>query len=77
MGLLGLAAAAWTALRPRSAALWPALAFLAALIALQCLPLLMPLPTDPAALAANMLALFIAVTIIAALIDRPSKHKAA
>lgn len=77
MGLLGLAAAAWTARRPAHARLTPALAFIAVLVALQCLPLLMPAPTDPAMLAANMLVLFIAVTALAALVDRPSHLHAA
>lgn len=73
-GLLGLAAALWTAQRVRSGlAAWPALAFFAALLTLQVVSKVLPLPGDPVGLGMNMLAVHVLVTVMAAMVDWSSR----
>jgi len=71
IGLLGLAAAAWTWRRASLGLdLGPALAFLSALLGLQIIVLLLPIPKDQLALGIGPLALFLMITLVASVIER-------
>lgn len=66
-GLLGLAAAAWTARRVRAGlAAWPALAFFSLLLIVQVISKVLPLPNEPVGLGLTMLGVFIPLTVVAA-----------
>jgi hypothetical protein len=75
MGLLGLAAAAWTWRRARlGQSLWLALVFVALLIALQIYAMLQPANPDPAGLGMTAVAVYLVFTALAWLVDRPARR---
>ena len=74
MGLLGLAAAAWTWRRAKlGQGLWPALVFVALLLALQIYAMLQPANADPVGLGATALAVYLVFTALAWGVDRPGR----
>lgn len=69
IGLLALAGAAWAASRARAGlGAWPAILFLGALVTLQIAVELTPLPSDPVALGATVLAAYLLVIALASLV---------
>lgn len=71
IGLLGIATGMWVAQRVRSRqSAWPALVFLAALVALQIFASTGPGAASAAALGQSALAAYGAVVVLAALVDR-------
>ena len=77
VGLLGLAAAAWTWRRAKlGQSLWPALVFVAALISLQIYAMLQPAAASPVVFGITAVAAYLAVTALAWLTDRPGRAAA-
>lgn len=77
IGLLGLAAAAWTWRRAKlGQGLWPALVFVALLLALQLYAMLQPANPDPVGLGTTALAVYLAFTALAWIVDRPGRRPA-
>jgi hypothetical protein len=77
MGLLGLAAAAWTWRRAKlGQSLWPALVFVALLITLQIYAMLQPANADPVGLGVTAVSVYLAFTALAWLADRPGRRAA-
>lgn len=79
IGLLALAGAAWTASRKQfERTLWPALAFIAFLVALQIVAMLQPQPAGPLPPQAGftILAVYLVVVAVAALTDIRGKRAA-
>ncbi|WP_374532774.1 hypothetical protein [Phenylobacterium sp.] len=71
IGLLGLAAAAWAWSRGRAGrSLWPVLAFMAALLAVQILAMVMPGGGDAAGLGTTALAVYLVLGALAWALDR-------
>ena len=77
IGLLAVFGAAWTASRKaQSRTAWPAIAFIAFLVALQIVAMLMPPPAGRIGFQSGLtiLVVYLLVTAIAALTDRNGKH---
>ena len=71
IGLLALAAAAWAWRRGTlNQSLWPVLAFVSFLLALQIVGLLLPANPDPVGLGATAIASYLVATALAALVER-------
>jgi hypothetical protein len=80
IGLLAVFGAAWTASRKAEGrTAWPAIAFIAFLVALQIVAMLLPQPPGPLGVqaGATILAVYLLVIAIAAFTDRRSKAAAA
>lgn len=76
IGLLGLATGLWVAQRVRRRqTAWPALLFLAALVALQIFAATGSGPASATALGQSALAAFAVVILIAAVVDRPPRKR--
>jgi len=78
IGLLGLAAMAWTASRKaagRSA--WPAALFFALLVAVQITAMLTPMGGGVVSMGVSALAVYLAVTVVAWLVDRGQRERRA
>ncbi|MDP3749981.1 MAG: hypothetical protein Q8Q88_23385 [Phenylobacterium sp.] len=71
IGLLALGAAAWAWLRGRAGqSLWPVLAFLALLVAVQIAAMLPPLGGDPVSMGGSAIAVYLVVGLAAWAADR-------
>ncbi len=78
IGLLAVAALFWgAARRGQGQPSWPAAAFIGLLIVLQVAAMLTPMQADPIRMGGSALAVYLAVTALAALTDRRGKHGAA
>jgi len=78
IGLIALAAIAWTAGRKAAGRYaWPAALFVAILVAVQIIAMLTPHATSATAFGANALAVYLALTAIAWLVDRGQRERRA
>lgn len=76
IGLLGLAAAAWTWRRAKlGQGLWPALVFVGLLLALQIYAMLQPANPDPVGLGTTAIAVYLVFTALAWIVDRPGPQR--
>ena len=74
MGLLALGAAAWGWRRASlSQSLWPVLAFITFLMALQIVAMLLPANPDPVGMGGMAIVSYLVVTLVAALVERRGK----
>ena len=78
MGLLAICGAAWAAsCTAQGRAAWPAIALIAALVALQIAAMLTPLNPDPVQFGGSALAVYLVVVMLAVLADlRPKQARA-